>query len=452
MRLRAKLMLLLAGVGGSFIAAMLSIVFFSVLPAFERVERAEATADAERLTQAIEREQADLLTHARDYAVWDETYAYMVDRNLKYVESNLTPSTSFETLNIQVMMLFDSSGQKVWGDIRRAEGLSELAELPERLKEGHPLLFGPEEIRGRTGLLLTAHGALLLAAHPILTSNIEGPSRGSFVVGRFLDAAEWSSLSRQVNLSLHHWTLPGKGLKQSDTDSLRALEAGDGPVLKVLSPDTIGAYVLVRDLTGAPALLVRTDIPRRIYLQGVQAAELSMLLAIGLMLILAPLLGMLLQRFVVAPIAGLTRHILSLDAEGAEALRQEGGDEVTVLSVAYHRMVQALTRTQQELREAAARAEEASRAKSLFLAAMSHEIRTPLNGIVAAAELLEGGQGGLPGEQRQLTRIIRTSSHVLQATIEDVLDFSKIEAGYLHFQPVNLSLAQLVEDAADVIA
>jgi two-component system, sensor histidine kinase len=82
-----------------------------------------------------------------------------------------------------------------------------------------------------------------------------------------------------------------------------------------------------------------------------------------------------------------------------------------------------------ELRHALHRAEEATRAKSAFLAMMSHEIRTPMNGILGMVQLLD--LTPLNGEQRSFLEIIQTSGDTLLVLINDILDFSKIEAGKL---------------------
>src|SRR5690606_39072544 len=74
------------------------------------------------------------------------------------------------------------------------------------------------------------------------------------------------------------------------------------------------------------------------------------------------------------------------------------------------------------------RAEEASAAKSHFIARMSHELRTPLTGILGTAELLETNKR-FTREDRALLRIIKDSVKVSMRQIDNVLDFSKIEAG-----------------------
>jgi two-component system sensor histidine kinase RpfC len=88
------------------------------------------------------------------------------------------------------------------------------------------------------------------------------------------------------------------------------------------------------------------------------------------------------------------------------------------------------------------RAEEASRAKSEFLARMSHEIRTPLNGIIGSGELLKGCHLG--PEERHYLETIDASSHTLLRLIENILDISKIEAGKLELEQTNFDLHSLI--------
>lgn len=102
-----------------------------------------------------------------------------------------------------------------------------------------------------------------------------------------------------------------------------------------------------------------------------------------------------------------------------------------VWTVSRFRRANERTLANQEILEALQRAEEASAAKSTFLAVMSHELRTPLNAIIGFSELLENS----PRDSRVWERAgeyvgdIRQSGRFLLSIIDDILDLSRIESG-----------------------
>src|ERR1051326_3812526 len=102
------------------------------------------------------------------------------------------------------------------------------------------------------------------------------------------------------------------------------------------------------------------------------------------------------------------------------------------------------------LRDARARAEEASAAKSEVLANMSHEMRTPLHGILGMLQLAIDGERS-PERVRQL-EMARRSADGLLGTIEGILDFSRIEARRIALEPIYFSIRELVTDTVKALA
>jgi PAS domain S-box-containing protein len=102
-----------------------------------------------------------------------------------------------------------------------------------------------------------------------------------------------------------------------------------------------------------------------------------------------------------------------------------------------------LIRYQRQLINARKRAEKAERLQEEFLANMSHEIRTPMNGIIGMTNLLE--TTSLNQEQREYLHLIKESSGILLALINDILDLSKIKSGRMAVEKIDYNLPQTID-------
>lgn len=95
-------------------------------------------------------------------------------------------------------------------------------------------------------------------------------------------------------------------------------------------------------------------------------------------------------------------------------------------------------------------AEQASQAKSRFLATLGHEVRTPMTGVLGMAELLQATP--LDAQQRGHVDAIRRAGEHLLRLVNDALDMARIEAGKLALVSAPFALKPLLDEVAGLMA
>lgn len=142
----------------------------------------------------------------------------------------------------------------------------------------------------------------------------------------------------------------------------------------------------------------------------------------------------------------VTPHGLLVGLRTDITLLKQREQQLTEVRDHLQRQTVELTRLTEDLHVARQRAEDASRAKSQFLAMISHELRTPFTGIRGMADLMAGTR--LDAEQGRFLDVMRRSIDRLLALLDQLLDFSRIEAGRIEILQVPMAPARLVADAA----
>lgn len=310
----------------------------------------------ERALRSLELEVAALDRTTADYASWDDTYEFVEDRNGNYIRSNLIDET-FSNNRLSFTVYVNPEGEVVF---QRGFCLIEEHEAPvpeglrERLGPGNPLLSHTNAESRSRGILVLDGAAYLLASRPILTSLHEGPIRGSLLFGRRLYPGYVTMLAEATRLNLSMHELGDPDLPPDARDALPTLE-GDTPIAnRAMGRDIIVGYGLVRDVFGAPALMVRVEAPRTLYLQSRRSLFVlrSGFVVIGLAAGLLTLI--LLDRMVLKRLQSLHAFVegVGQSEDLTHRLDIPGADELSDLSASVNMMLERLDRDR-ERRESA---------------------------------------------------------------------------------------------------
>ena len=131
--------------------------------------------------------------------------------------------------------------------------------------------------------------------------------------------------------------------------------------------------------------------------------------------------------------------------EQGQVYRDDEGKAVSMIGTSHD--VTEIKMAEQALITARDEAEEASRAKSLFLSNMSHELRTPLHGILSYADFGVEKSGSIDIEKvKKYFSRIRSSGERLKILLDDLLDISKLEAGKMELFYAKENIQEIINE------
>jgi diguanylate cyclase (GGDEF)-like protein len=280
---RGKTLIIIGLTLATLVGALYATSHIILLGSYQRLEEDRTRRNVERARDALAGTLDNIDNVTNDYGAWDDSCVFIEDGNQDFIQTNL-PGSTFTNLKVDLIAFIHRSGRVVFlaGHDRHS---GEAREVPDAFRRQLPDLLRRLTPEGTLkGLLVLPDGPLLFAARPILTSERQGPPRGTALMGRYLDTEEIRRLADLTHLSLAFHPYADPRLP-ADLRAAQKLIAEAGPIrVRTLDELTIAGYALLADAFGRPALLLRVDLPREIYQQGQAAIRyfLLWLVAIGL--------------------------------------------------------------------------------------------------------------------------------------------------------------------------
>jgi diguanylate cyclase (GGDEF)-like protein/putative nucleotidyltransferase with HDIG domain len=302
---------------------------------FARVETAEVEEQVKRARAAVSQNLAELSAGVFSYSSWDDTVAFLKDKNQVYIDANLLDSL-FTGFKANMAIFVRNDGTVVWGrgfDLSSSKASSLPPGLSKYLAPDGPLVRHLGVDSKLSGILMLPDGPMLVNSQPILTSNGEGPVRGAFVMGRWLDAARTAELSSQTRLALSVFPLSAQELPVEVREA--AAVAPDGQTVVIpLGQSTVTGCTVLADVFGQPALVLRVEMARAVYAQGTESVRYFMLALVAVVLVFGLVTNRLLERSLFRRLAHLTaqvRHVRPTQGKAAP-IAVGGKDELALLA------------------------------------------------------------------------------------------------------------------------
>jgi signal transduction histidine kinase len=480
MTLRKKSFLIVAGTALALLASLYFAGRRIILDSALALEQENVSLDLARVIGALDAESARLVRSAGDWAAWDESYAFVADRNPAFVVKNLDDE-SLRTLDIGAMLFLDRAGQVVAAKELGVggEGTRGLARALQQQIARDPGAWALGRPVPRRLLALDGRFAIV-ASRPIVDSLRTAPPRGTLLFAQPLDIGRTATAARIAHLEAAIMGLDDARVPADVRERLgRSGETDPIVVVRPKSFRAVAGWILLRDFAGGPPqALVLTEL-RAIYVQGVRSLSYFMgalalsVFAFGLMV------AVLLERLVLSRLSRLSAGVQGVVGAADLSLRVDvrGGDEIAALATEVNRMFgrleeahAAVRRSRDELeqrvRERTAelesanrtlqgqirerqRAEEALRAlkeelerqnsdlrtidrmKDALIGDVSHELRTPVAKQAMQLELLRGEleRRGIRDGFGKVLDVMDGALRRQQSVIRNILTLSHLEAG-----------------------
>jgi len=355
LRLRVKIFAIV----GTAMAVAFVVLFFTVravvLRDCYRFEQAVAIDDAEHLAAVIFDEVLHLELVCVDMAPRNDTYRFMQGLAPDYVEEKLK-ERALCSFGADVIFFMDEDGVIVHEESVDLD-LEVRKPMDPDVRDsvlGADYLRSPGDPRGsKSGLMSLTDGVMLVAAHAITTSDMYSPPVGTLVIGRLLDDSKVEHLGYVTGLSIDAFSISGDGLPDDVQEVLVEMGDDSGIWASPIDEDTMGAYVLVRDVEGSPAVILRADLTREILYRGKKTVSYLAFSMFLICMVAAMTVFAVIDRSMLRRLSGLSRGLARIRRDKAPSSARVavfGRDELSVLAGDINSTLAVIDESEEELR------------------------------------------------------------------------------------------------------
>lgn len=354
MKLQVKVMLIMTATWLAICAIVFVDTKFIITYEYRTLEKRVIRHRILDTQRAFNRMLYSLALYTVAWSEWDGTYHFMKDKNEAYINSNIISAT-YKSSQLNFILFFDATPKFYYGKFYNAAD-NEFEPIPQSLldslNKNKSFLMHKTNHSSKVGILQSEQGLIVMCSRPIVQSNGEGPIRGSLLMGYYLNDTFYNTLSQIVGMKMAFYPM-ATVLKDKQLDAgYESIKSGYQYAEVLVSPTIEYGYFLLKDIDNEPVGLIRIEIPRMIYQQGILTAYhyFSIVLLSGIIVIL--LVWYVLRRFVLDRVVSISNQVLDINRKNQydHKITVSGTDELSNLVFTINSMLSMIDNSQRQLR------------------------------------------------------------------------------------------------------
>lgn len=348
MSIKAKLIWIVAGSGFLLFSLLVGIFYPMLLQQFRSIEEQGAQENINRLADHITNEQEQLLNFNRDWASWDDTYAFVESegQDENYINSNLG-GESLDNGNLSFMLIVDEETEVLFSQSQKELEGAESGFGALAIDEADVVDSFNRINIGETSLYEYGNSSYMISALPIEPTSTNNSSNGTMIMGREINSAYVETIAASIQAPLSFQAI-GADERNTEEPAGRVSIADNNSIQSEYS-------IPYANSTGAASFIYAQ--PRTVYNQGLSTINTLLFSYTGGMVLLTILLIFLLHRFILKRIAVLSENLNTIEQKGVFADRVEvnGRDEISTLQQSTNSLIDTLQSSHSHMHELAYR-------------------------------------------------------------------------------------------------
>ncbi len=360
MSLRRKTLLYTAVTLVGLILLLYIVLRMIIFGSYSTLEQQDTLRNLTRAQNSFQDNANALGLAVRDWSSWDDTYQFVQDGNVDYVDVNLQDNT-FRSLGINLMLFVNTSDEIVYGKALELDlgWQNRLLTAFETYASLDTRFFQLIKSNPTSGFLVVEDQPMLVAARPILHNDDSGPEAGTLIWVKHIGRQTLSDLSQSLRLNVNLHSRFSNNLPDDFKQAREQITVSSNQSVIPLDDQTVAGYTALSDLYGQPVLLLRATQDRAVYWQGQSSLNYFAvaLAVVGLTFTVGMLL--LLEWIILSPLQMLSLrvHQIGRNDDFSMRLPVTGSNELTQLAAAINGMLDTLAESRQVLYESNTRLE-----------------------------------------------------------------------------------------------